>query len=331
MNLEATSLAADDEASELFVQRLYGEWTPENQRAFETRLERDLVFANAWKRVEEGWASLDRHAEAPEVMTYRADAIGEVRRANARRWFKASGAGGFKWKIAAAIAGVVLLGIAWQLSPYGYRFGEYRTDIGEQRIVELTDHSRITIDAATRLQVRFSDEARTVRLLEGQAQFSVAKDPGRPFKVLAGDRTVVAIGTVFTVEYVDRNIHVAMLEGKVLVGEGRAEGVSLSAGEELHIASNGKTLITPKADLEAATAWRQGKVIFRTEPLAKAVNRMNRYSRLQLEIDDASLAAKNISGVFEAGDTRGFVDALQRYLPVTAEYTSDDIVRLRAR
>jgi ferric-dicitrate binding protein FerR (iron transport regulator) len=32
---------------------------------------------------------------------------------------------------------------------------------------------------------------------------------------------------------------------------------------------------------------------------------MNRYSRLQIRIDDAALAAKQISGVFEAGDTQG--------------------------
>jgi len=368
MNLKGTLPAAsitpgmDDEASGIFIQRLYGEWTGEDQAAFETRLERDFEFAKAWQRVEQGWALLDRHAEAPEVMTWRAAAIAEVRRANASRWFWPEPTLGLahKWRIAAALAGLILLGAAWQISPYGYRPGEYRTDIGEQRIVELEDQSRITMDAATRLQVRFSGESRTVRLLEGQAQFSVARDSSRPFKVLAGDRTVVAVGTVFTVEYVDRRIHVAMLEGKVAVLQrtapkmpalapsvkeaaddgnradtaGARTGVDeilLAAGEELHVAHDGHTIVTPQADLAAATAWREGKVIFRTEPLGVAVHRMNRYSRLQIEIDDPLLASKNISGVFEAGDTRGFVNALQRYLLVSAEYTDDDTVRLKAR
>ncbi|MGH8250832.1 MAG: FecR family protein [Steroidobacteraceae bacterium] len=360
------ALTRDDEASELFIQRLYGEWTAENQAAFESRLERDFAFAEAWKRAEEGWASLDRHAEAPEVITYRAKAIAELRSANACRWLRSERMRWFahQWKVAPAIAGLILLGTVWQLSPYGYRPGEYRTGIGEQRIVELDDHSRITIDAATRLAARFSNESRTVLLLEGQAQFSVAKDPSRPFKVIAGDRTVIAVGTVFTVEYVDRKIHVAMLEGKVAVlsqslsrvsenlcaetgecrdsrsGRGKAlqgsepsgvEEIYLTAGEELHGEHNGQTIVTPEADLEAATAWREGKVIFRTEPLGEAVSRMNRYSRLQLEIDDASLVSKHISGVFEAGDTRGFVNALQRYLPVTADYADNNTVRLKAR
>src|SRR5260370_8546183 len=81
----------------------------------------------------------------------------------------------------------------------------------------MEDHSRIALDTATRLKVRYTDDARIVQLQEGQAQFSVAKDRARPFKVLAGDRTIIAIGTVFTVEYVDRKVHVAMMEGKVAV------------------------------------------------------------------------------------------------------------------
>jgi transmembrane sensor len=65
--------------------------------------------------------------------------------------------------------------------------------------------------------VRFTVDARTIELLDGQAQFSVAKDPARPFKVKAGAKTIVAVGTVFDVEYVDRQVQVAMVEGRVAV------------------------------------------------------------------------------------------------------------------
>jgi transmembrane sensor len=353
----------DDEASELLIQRMYGSWAPEDQLKFEMRLERDPKFAQAWKRAEAGWASLDRYAEAPEVMSYRAQAIAAVRRANAGRWYQLERMWGIKskWKLTATVAGLVLLACVAQLSPHGYHPGEYRTGIGEQRMIELVDHSRIAMDAATRLQVRFSSDSRTVRLLEGQVQFSVAKDPGRPFKVLAGDRAVVAVGTVFTVEYMDQQIHVAMIEGKVAVlapnvrnganapssyktGTSNTRGVGntaaepehkqeidLSAGEELRVAHDGRAVVTPEADLEAATAWREGRVIFRSETLGEVLRRMNRYSHLQLEIDNPKLASMRISGAFDAGDTREFVDALERYLPVTADYVGSDTVQIRAR
>jgi len=356
-------------ASDTFVRRLHGEWTPADLAALEARLKRDPAYADAYARVKAAWDSLDTYAEAPELMAYREQAIAYARDANADRWLKASPHARNPWRNAAVAAGIALaIAAGWGLSPYGYGPGQYQTDIGEQRIVELEDHSRIALDTATRLKVRYTDDARIVQLQEGQAQFSVAKDRARPFKVLAGDRTIIAIGTVFTVEYVDRKVHVAMMEGKVAVvpaesahpgntrpssssppvlsdGQGvrlengsalgeksrddRNATIELIAGEELRVSRDGENTVTPKADIEAATAWREGKVIIRRESLGDAVRRLNRYSRRQIQIDDAALAAKLISGVFEAGDTEGFVSAVQRYLPVTVDESAARTIKLK--
>lgn len=348
---EGSPRTREDDASDTYFQRLHGQWTPSDQTAFELRLEKDPEYADAYRRVDDSWAALERHAEAPELMAYREEALSFVRRANARRWLKpnlyAQGRWpNFQWKTAAAVAGVaVLLATVWQFSPYGYKPGQYRTGIGEQRMVELADHSRIALDAATTIQVRFSSDGRVVQLKEGQAQFMVAHDPTRPFKVQVGDQTVVALGTIFTVEYVDHKVHVAMMEGRVAYVPQQSSipsppsggasnptpvssAIELSAGEELHVARNGHTIVTRKADLEAATAWREGKVIFRTETLSEAARRLNRYSQVQIEIDESVLAAKHINGVFEAGDTQGFITAVQRYWPVKADYSDRGTVRL---
>jgi transmembrane sensor len=339
--VEENSSTVEEEAADAFVQRLHGEWSATDQSALEARLERDPAYADAYCRVQESWGALDAHAESAEVMRYREEAIAYARRSNARRWLKAHTYARGAWRAAAAVVGVsLLLGVAWQLSPYGYTPGRYRTGIGEQRVLDLEDHSRIVLDAATRLRVRFTPDARVVELQEGQAQFSVAKDPTRPFKVDAGGRTIVAVGTEFTVEYVDSQVHVAMMEGKVAVvptapeaasRAGAGENISLVAGEELRVSRDGHSTVTPKADLEAATAWREGKVIMRDEALGEAVERMNRYSRMQIKIDDPALAEKHMSGVFETGDTQGFVSAIQRYLPVDADYEDSHTIKIRLR
>jgi transmembrane sensor len=49
------------------------------------------------------------------------------------------------------------------------------------------------------LEVRLCAQPREVRLLKGQALFKVAKDPGRPFDVLAADERITALGTMFDV------------------------------------------------------------------------------------------------------------------------------------
>jgi transmembrane sensor len=350
----------EEEASDTFVQRLQGDWSPADQAALEARLERDAAFADAYRRVNESWSALDTHAESAQLMGYREEALAYARKLSAGRWLKDNRYARRPWRTAAAAACVALgLATAWQLSPYGYTPGQYATGIGEQRIVELPDHSRITLDATTRLQVRYTKDARLIDLKQGQAQFSVAHDPSRPFKVVAGNQTIIAVGTVFTVEYVDQKIHVAMIEGRVAVIPEQASSaaadsstlgssalrigaikhasvhsdqqgatIELSAGEELRVARDGHTVITPKADLEAATAWREGKVIIRTEPLSEAVERVNRYSKLQIKIVDERLAGKHVSGVFEAGDTQGFVNAVKQYLPVETDYSESNVVRL---
>jgi transmembrane sensor len=338
---EDTRQTIEEEASDAFVQRLHGQWTPADQSALEARLEHDPTYADAYRRVHESWGALDAHAESPEVMRYREEAIAYARRNNAGRWLKPHTYASRSWRAAAAVIAVaLLLGVVWQLSPYGYDPGQYRTGIGEQRVVDLEDHSKIVLDAATLLRVRFTPDARIVELQNGQVQFSVAKDPTRPFKVEAGGRTIVAVGTVFTVEYVDSKVHVAMMEGKVAVvptaapatsEAGSGEGISLIAGEELRVSRDGRNTVTPNANLEAATAWRQGKVIISTESLGEAVERMNRYSRLQIKIDDAALASKHVSGVFEAGDTQGFVRAIELYLPVATDNADSHTIHLRMK
>ncbi len=356
-NFDRFPSGIEEEAAETFVQRQHGAWTAQDQMALEARLNSDPAYADAYRRVEQSHVALGTHAETARLITYREQALACVRRERGRQWLKGSFQTRTRGRLVASwVIGTIAVAAAWQFSPYGFRPGEYRTDIGEQRIVDLGDHSRIVLDAATRLKVRYSKDARLVELREGQAQFTVAKDLNRPFKVIAGQRTIVALGTVFTVEYVGRQVHVAMMEGKVAVlpppvVESRAhisqsvatrpvrpsrgnrndaaDGIELSTGQEIRIGPDGQISVNPKADLQAATAWREGKVIFRTESLGEAVQRLNRYSRLQIEIEDESLAARRIIGVFDAGDTQGFVTAVQRYYPVAADYTDSDRVRLR--
>jgi transmembrane sensor len=332
-------------ASDLFLRRREGSWSASDQEALESRIAGDLEFADAYRRVRESWDTVGRHAPSPELMALREQAIARARQASARRWSLPGARSwhGRKWAVAAAI--IVACGGVWQLSPYAYEPGMYKTGFGEQKVVELSDHSHIALDARTRLRVRFSADARIVQLLEGQAQFSVAKDPARPFKVEAGAKTIVAVGTVFDVEYVDEQVRVAMVEGRVAVltrgSQGSTPGaeikssdqspIEVSAGEALQVRANGASTLLPKADIEAATAWRQGKVVFRDETLSEAVRRLNRYSRQQVVMDDPALAQMKVSGVFDSGDAKTFAEAMQIYLPVVADFSHSSTIHLRMK
>lgn len=340
----------EDQAAAAFLRRRFGVWDSDDQAAYERRLAEDPHFADALVRVQQAWQATGDHAAAPELMGFREQALARARRVSMRRWLRPDPRARRGWRMAAAVVGIAIaLGIVVQLSPFGYLPGSYQTGIGEQHVIELADHSRIALDVQTRLRVRYTRDARVVELTEGQAQFTVARDPKRPFRVEARGHSIVAIGTSFTVECVGQEVRVALLEGKVAVnmvataasGPAAAsvglrpraapatQTTELTAGEEIRVRANGQATVIPKADLAAATAWRQGKIILRGEPLSEAARRLNRYSRLQLEIDDPRLTELVVSGVFETGDTIAFVEAVESYLPVTADYSESDVVRLR--
>lgn len=333
-------------AAEILVRRRKPGWTLADQHALDARLASDPAMADAYRRALESWEAIGRFAASPELMALREQAISRARRSSARRWSPPCKAW-YRSRWVAAVGALIAGAAIWQLSPYRYDLGLYRTDLGEQRAIELPDHSQVVLDARTRLRVRYSADARIVELLEGQAQFSVAKDQSRPFKVEAGERTIVALGTVFDIAYIDREIQVAMVEGRVAVlprgqdgsaseaqsdaGRRDTSAVELSAGEGLQVGPDGSAAVLPKADLEAATAWRQGKVIFRDEPLAEAVRRLNRYSHQQVVIDDPTLARMRVSGVFDSGDAQAFAEAMQAYLPVTADFSHRSRIHLRTK
>jgi transmembrane sensor len=358
-----TSPTLEEEASDTFVQRLSGDWTPENQLALESRLQRDLAYENAYRRVEESWSLLDELAGTPAGLIHREEASRVARQVSVPRRLTIRPSAGRHWRLAAVFIGVALLGVTvWQLSPHGYRpsqprpnpYRQYLTGIGEQRTVELADHSRIVLDAATRIRVRLAGDGRFVQLEAGQAEFYVVKDPARPFKVQIDGATITDLGTVFNVNRTERRVDIAVIEGRVAftprpvdtVSRGvvhgpaspsattiplRNEGaIELSAGEELRVSLNGLTKLIPHADLDSLTAWRKGLLIIRDEPLGQAVRRFNRYSSLQIEIQGDALAAEHIGGVFKAGDTQGFIRAIQLYQPVTADYSHRGTVLLKS-
>ena len=365
---ESSEIARDleEQAARAFVRRRFGPWTPAEESELETRLASDDLYVDAYGRVERSWGAVGRQAISAELMAMREHALSRARRATDRRWSSGGRRPSARRLVAALACAGVILAAMFELGPLIWRPGEYRTGISEQRVIELSDHSRITLDAATRLRVQFSKDARVVRLISGQAQFSVAKDAARPFKVEAGNHVVVAVGTVFTVEYFDQQMQVAMLEGKVAVlpqqspdplradepanhqesasspaavqskhARGlesltppRISDIELTAGQGLRVSDDGQATVTPHADLEAATAWREGRVIFHKEPLSEAVRRLNRYSNVQIEISDPALASMQVNGVFETGDAQAFIEAMQSYLPVSADTSSPGTIRL---
>jgi transmembrane sensor len=332
------ALSAEDQArlsaAAVWSERLRGEPELEISPQFQQWIQ-DGANARAFEAVQGAMEALQEIASNPGVLDMRGAAFQRLRDAGPRRWFS-------RRRIGLAIAAglLVLLGAGGYLYQQFYAAQIYVTESGERRVVPLPDGSRITLDSDTEVRVRYTQEAREITLENGRARFDVAHDVARPFTVAAGNETVVAVGTSFNVERLGQKVLVTLIQGRVLIKKEsqksllsveprRVSNITLAAGEQVAADENTAPVVKP-ANLDAATAWEAGHLVFRGEPLGDAVARVNRYTVNPIAVEP-SAAAIPISGVFNAGDIGSFVSAITGYFPVEATTDSDNRIHLQKR
>jgi transmembrane sensor len=254
--------------------------------------------------------------------------------------------------LAAAAIAVLCLGLTSAFWLLGKRGQIYETAIGEQRSVTLADGSTIDMNARSRIRIRFTRLARDVDLLDGQALFTVARDPVRPFTVSSDSTRVRAIGTQFVVYRRKSGTTVTVLEGKVSVlpaaqmgtptvlEEARPKAASLSrsssttrsprqpvfltAGEQVMLSALTPTAPRP-ADLATATAWTQRQIVFQGAPLTEVVEEFNRYNLRQMIIRDPDLASVRVSGIFSSTQPASLLRFLREQVGLVVEEGKDTV------
>lgn len=200
-----------------------------------------------------------------------------------------------------------------------------RRTLADGSVVELRDGAEITLD--------FNGAYRRVVLVNGEAHFSVVKNPSRPFVVQAGGVEVRAVGTAFSVGRGQTAVDVLVTEGVVAVEEpasamALASGTrllaSLTAGHRIVVETGAEAL--PPA-VKAVTAeeaneqlsWRVPRLEFSGTPLAEAIATINGYNRVQFMLADATLAGIRLSGVLRADRIDALVGMLEMDFGVRAE------------
>lgn len=320
-------------------------------------LERDPEHAKALEQAEGVWGRMDELPEAgvdalkaglppsaegpaalaPPPIADRA-AAGERRRPSGapsspgrRAWLANLG-----WLVPQAGVAAVALGMVgsgwygwniWQQQPTFTQ--SLATARGEQRQLALPDGSTLWLDTATQVEVRLYRQRREVRLLEGQAFFSVQPNSAQPFDVLAGATRVTVVGTRFSVRNTrsglgeEGQVSVAVEQGRVRVASRQSAQELAGAGAALELVA-GQSVSTDASGLPGpvqhaaapAANWREGRVSFNGSTLAQAVAEFERYGDTGLVIRDPAVGALKVHGSFELRQLAAFARALPRVLPV---------------
>lgn len=302
----------DDQAVQWFVLLRDDEATKNDRAAFVEWLAADPAHETAWRSIERMWGGLD--AVAPRVLPARADSLQKKpRKAPRRRASTLKGA-------AASIVLLITAGFGWQMMPVGL-FADYRTAIGERRTIALQDGSEVELGAATAIDVSFSANERRIKLLAGEAFFTVTKESGRPFIVAAGNGEVKVLGTAFDVKVADE-VMVAVTRNTVQVSNATSSPVKVSAGQAVRYDTNRVSAVTA-ADLDAVQAWRQDQLVFRDVPLDAVLAELGRYRRGSILLIGKSLRQRHVTAVFEAKNGDAALETIAQSLSLRIYRATD--------
>ena len=218
-----------------------------------------------------------------------------------------------------AVTASLLLMVALGMFPDYLRqpWADYSTYIGERTSIHLEDGSVAYLNTDTAFDVTWHDNERRVVLFRGEAEFEVAHDGSRPFRVQAGNTITEALGTRFIVRYADSAGAVTLLEGKVRTEQTERSGafVTLHPGERVAFDAQSLSGISA-ADVSAAEAWRRGRLIMNFVTLKQVVAEINRYHRGQVTLLGDALADKEINVAIDLNNIDAWLDTLKDTLPI---------------
>jgi transmembrane sensor len=309
----------------VWVTDLHGpERSPELEAGVRRWLAEDPRHAQAFELATEAWqrsGNLPVHLEEPRPAVPLAASLRRRQSPRAAR-FGLAGAAGLTLVVATAF--------------YLLKDPSLSTGYAEQKTVELSDGTEVTLNANSRVSVDYTDRVRQVTLERGEALFNVTKHQSRPFVVIIGSRKVIALGTTFEVRREDAAEHsftVTLIEGRVaieplagpdLLPLESVDAILLNSGQRLRFTANLPDSVDSPA-IDKVTAWRHGQLIFEDTSIREAAKEFNRYGRRRLSIDASVPDAIRVGGVFRIGDPDSFAHAMANAYRLRVIERTDEI------
>lgn len=313
--------AAERQAMEWQAQ-LSSDRLGEAQRlAFENWLKQSPENAAAWRSVNDFWTGLDS-LTLNDLNLDSAAPPEKIPRLRPKPRFRQAG-------LALAASVLILAGAVYpKLDGY---LADYRAGTGELRMIALEDGSTLLLNTASAVSVDYSPLQRLVTLHGGEAFFTVAADPARPFVVATEAGQIEALGTAFDVKEAGGTADVTVFEHAVkITSRGGRVKDKLVRGERLQF-SRDRIQSTERIDLQRAAAWHRRRLVFQDRPLAEVIAELDRYRPGKIVVVSAAIEKLPITGVFGIADTDVALASIEQSLPVEVRRLPAGLVLLSAR
>lgn len=209
-----------------------------------------------------------------------------------------------------------------------YLMQELTTNNTEKASITFSDGTKVVLNAASSLRFprEFNGSTREIQL-DGEAYFSVAHDPDKPFIVHTDDARIQVLGTRFNVQAWSEDVHadVVVSEGRVAVRSSRQNmdsgEVVLTRGEYTRV-ERGQDPIEPRmTDPDKYLLWTMGGLHFDNTPLEQVLRQIERRFEASLTVDDPSLLDVPFTSTFYQADLDEVLKVIAASMEL--EYTRD--------
>ena len=163
------------------------------------------------------------------------------------------------------------------------------TENGQRSKVVLPDSSIVWLNSGTTLSYNYSlDDERSV-ILSGQGFFQVTRNESKPFVVQCGEISVKVLGTKFDVNAypVNDKISVVLESGSVELKHSQCLlDYVLKPGEKADYDIDERSVKVNEADIKKFTSWKDGKLIFKNDPMKLVIEELERWYNIRVEVKD---------------------------------------------
>ena len=171
----------------------------------------------------------------------------------------------------------------------------------------------------------FINNSRNVSL-HGEAWFDVATDENHPFEITAGNSKVKVLGTKFNLSAYpeEKYVEVVLEEGKVeFSASGIDKLITMKPNERLIYTSNSVNISV--TETFKYSAWKEGKLIFRGDPMTEVARRIERWYNVEVELVDKELENYVIRGTFQDDSLEEVIKYLSMTSPIRYQISEREI------
>lgn len=314
----AKSLNGIADSDELFQLNVWIESSAENRKYYEE-------VKNIWDASDDrmDYANIDESGAYEKVMR-------RIKPVYPRKDFW------FIWqKVAAILFLPLLLGSGlWTIFNSGREmaipndivYNEIHAAFGTRSQLRLSDSTIVWLNSGSTLKypVRFDHNERKV-YLSGEAYFEVESDETKPFIVQTPTLQIRATGTKFNInEYCDNPVsEVTLVSGKITVNEYNNLSndyfliSELKPNQYLSFNKQTKEKHITNEDVARYVAWKDGKLIFRNDPLEKVLSKLSVIFNVEIDLRGEQLKNYRYHATFQDESLEEILKLLKLSAPLS--------------